>query len=136
MLTSAVMGRDDLPQGVKTATLLAINKVMWIQNDLFARHYIPSYASKKSPKTLGVDERVWPVVCGGLATALAFLFNFINNLYWPQRSSWLRLSFAWPQRLMSWWPRFYRSRGDEGRRIICRPICKYMIMIVVDKSRG
>ncbi|ELU41100.1 hypothetical protein AG1IA_04863 [Rhizoctonia solani AG-1 IA] len=73
MLTSAVMGRDDLPQGVKTATLLAINKVMWIQNDLFARHYIPSYASKKSPKTLGVDERVWPVVCGGLATALAFL---------------------------------------------------------------
>jgi hypothetical protein len=73
MLTSAVMGRDDLPQEVKTATLLAINKVMWIQNDLFARHYIPSYASKAAPKAFGVDERVWPVVCGGLATALAFL---------------------------------------------------------------
>ncbi|CAE6449363.1 unnamed protein product [Rhizoctonia solani] len=73
MLTSAVMGRDDLPQEVKTATLLAINKVMWIQNDLFARHYIPSFSSKATPKALGVDERVWPVVCGGLATALAYL---------------------------------------------------------------
>ncbi|EUC59283.1 protoglobin protein [Rhizoctonia solani AG-3 Rhs1AP] len=75
MLTSAVTGRDDLPQEVKTATLLAINKVMWIQNDLFARHYIPSFASKAKaiPKAFGVDERVWPVLCGGLVVALAYL---------------------------------------------------------------
>ncbi|CAE6338425.1 unnamed protein product [Rhizoctonia solani] len=73
MLTSAVMGRDDLPQEVKTATLLAINKLMWIQNDLFSRHYITSFSSKAAPKAFGVDERVWPVVCGGLATALAYL---------------------------------------------------------------
>ncbi|CAE6464570.1 hypothetical protein ACGC1H_006048 [Rhizoctonia solani] len=73
MLTSAVTGRDDLPQEVKTATLLAINKVMWIQNDLFARHYIPSFASKAQPKAFGVDERVWPALCGGLVVALAYL---------------------------------------------------------------
>ena len=73
MLTSAVMGRDDLPQEVKTATLLAINKVIWIQNDLFARHYIPSFASKTMPKGFGVDERVWPVVCGGLVATLVYL---------------------------------------------------------------
>jgi len=73
MLTSAVTGRDDLPQEVKTATLLAINKVMWIQNDLFARHYIPSFASKVIPKAFGVDERVWPMVCGGLVATVAYL---------------------------------------------------------------
>ncbi|KAF8747334.1 Protoglobin, partial [Rhizoctonia solani] len=73
MLTSAVMARDDLPDEVKTATLLAINKVMWIQNDLFARHYIPSSGSKAPAKTLGVDGRVWPAICGGLAITLAYL---------------------------------------------------------------
>ncbi|KAG8749744.1 hypothetical protein FRC11_011081, partial [Ceratobasidium sp. 423] len=61
MLTSAVMARDDLSQEVKTATLLAINKIMWIQNDLFARHYITSYSFKATPKTFGVDQRVWPM---------------------------------------------------------------------------
>ncbi|CAE6527108.1 unnamed protein product [Rhizoctonia solani] len=73
MLTSVVMGRDDLSEEVKTATLLAINKIMWIQNDLFARHYVTSYSSKPAPKTFEVDQRVWPVVCGGLAAALAYL---------------------------------------------------------------
>ncbi|CCO32618.1 hypothetical protein RSOLAG1IB_10169 [Rhizoctonia solani AG-1 IB] len=73
MLTSAVMARDDLSDEVKTATLVAINKVMWIQNDLFARHYIPSLTSKESPKAFGIDQRVWPVLCGGLAATLAYL---------------------------------------------------------------
>ncbi|CAE6442358.1 unnamed protein product, partial [Rhizoctonia solani] len=63
MLTSAVMARDDLPEEVKTATLLAINKIMWIQNDLFARHYITAYSVQEKPKApaFGIDQRVWPV---------------------------------------------------------------------------
>ncbi|KAH7338286.1 Protoglobin-domain-containing protein [Rhizoctonia solani] len=75
MLTSAVMARDDLPEEVKTATLLAINKIMWIQNDLFARHYITAYSTKgtSTAPTFGVDQRVWPVVCGGLAAAVGYL---------------------------------------------------------------
>ncbi|CUA69290.1 hypothetical protein RSOLAG22IIIB_13980 [Rhizoctonia solani] len=73
MFTSDVMSRDELPQEVKTATLLAINKLMWIQNDLFARHYITPFSSKATSKSFGIDERVWPVVCGGLAIALAYL---------------------------------------------------------------
>ncbi|CAE6469834.1 unnamed protein product, partial [Rhizoctonia solani] len=60
MLTSAVMGCDDLSDEVKATTVLAINKVMWIQNDLFARHYIKPFSSTVTPKTLGVDQRVWP----------------------------------------------------------------------------
>ncbi|CAE6527101.1 unnamed protein product [Rhizoctonia solani] len=73
MLTSAVMGRDDLSEEVTTATLLAINKIMWIQNDLFARHYVTSYSPKPTPKAFKVGQRVWPVVCGGLVAALAYL---------------------------------------------------------------
>ncbi|QRV78466.1 protoglobin protein [Ceratobasidium sp. AG-Ba] len=40
ILTKAVLARN-LPTETTAATLAAINKVLWIQNDLFARHYIP-----------------------------------------------------------------------------------------------
>jgi hypothetical protein len=81
MLTSAVMAQD-LPEDTKTATLVAINKVMWIQNDLFARHYIPSGSASASgaadskpvqpTKVALVNDRVWPVLCGSLASALLY----------------------------------------------------------------
>ncbi|CAE6468600.1 unnamed protein product [Rhizoctonia solani] len=44
MLTRAVLGRN-LPAETTQTTLVAINKVLWIQNDLFARHYIPPHHS-------------------------------------------------------------------------------------------
>ncbi|KAB5590704.1 hypothetical protein CTheo_5852 [Ceratobasidium theobromae] len=66
MLTSAVMGQD-LPEEVKTATLVAINKVMWIQNDLFARHYI-------SAKPAGAGSLLsWNWVCPAVCACLAVL---------------------------------------------------------------
>ncbi|KAG9088502.1 hypothetical protein FRC07_012523 [Ceratobasidium sp. 392] len=40
ILTKAVLARN-LPSETTVSTLAAINKVLWIQNDLFARHYIP-----------------------------------------------------------------------------------------------
>lgn len=40
ILTNAVLARG-LPAETTAETLVAINKVLWIQNDLFARHYIP-----------------------------------------------------------------------------------------------
>lgn len=30
----------DIDNGVKKAAILGLNKVLWIQNDLFARHYM------------------------------------------------------------------------------------------------
>jgi len=39
ILLSAVLGAD-LDVATKTAVLKAFNKVVWIQNDLFSRHYI------------------------------------------------------------------------------------------------
>ncbi|CAE6450786.1 hypothetical protein BN14_06490 [Rhizoctonia solani AG-1 IB] len=44
MLTRAVLARN-LPAETTQTTLVAINKVLWIQNDLFARHYIPPHHS-------------------------------------------------------------------------------------------
>ncbi|KAI5799882.1 Protoglobin-domain-containing protein [Geopyxis carbonaria] len=40
ILVEAVMGMDEVPDETKTAVLRALNKVVWIQNDLFARHYV------------------------------------------------------------------------------------------------
>ncbi|KAH7338256.1 Protoglobin-domain-containing protein [Rhizoctonia solani] len=45
MLTRAVLARN-LPAETTQTTLVAINKVLWIQNDLFARHYIPPHHSR------------------------------------------------------------------------------------------
>ncbi|CAE6410241.1 unnamed protein product [Rhizoctonia solani] len=45
MLTRAVLARN-LPAETTQTTLMAINKVLWIQNDLFARHYIPTHHSQ------------------------------------------------------------------------------------------
>ncbi|KAF8079358.1 Protoglobin-domain-containing protein [Lyophyllum atratum] len=40
ILIEAVMGHPDLDLETKQAVLRAFNKLLWIQNDLFARHYI------------------------------------------------------------------------------------------------
>jgi lysylphosphatidylglycerol synthetase-like protein (DUF2156 family) len=70
MLTSAVMAQD-LPEETKTSTLVAINKVMWIQNDLFARHYI-SNPTLKTIQPMGV-EHAMPTAVLGLVMVLAFV---------------------------------------------------------------
>jgi len=40
VVVGAVMAMDDVPNDAKSKVILALNKVVWIQNDLFARHYI------------------------------------------------------------------------------------------------
>ncbi|KAF8603717.1 hypothetical protein BDV93DRAFT_493283 [Ceratobasidium sp. AG-I] len=72
MLTSAVMAQD-LPEETKTATLLAINKVMWIQNDLFARHYIAT--GPKSILPPNVHPALPVALAGVAAVALYALFS-------------------------------------------------------------
>lgn len=41
IIISAVIGMDTIDTAMKSRVLRAFNKVIWIQNDLFARHYIP-----------------------------------------------------------------------------------------------
>jgi len=40
ILVGAVMEME-IENGVKSKVIRALNKVVWIQNDLFARHYLP-----------------------------------------------------------------------------------------------
>ncbi len=44
IVIGAMMGMDDavVDMVTKTRVLKALNKVVWIQNDLFARHYLPN----------------------------------------------------------------------------------------------
>lgn len=32
---------DSVPNEMKSRVIRALNKIIWIQNDLFARHYLP-----------------------------------------------------------------------------------------------
>lgn len=41
IVIGAVMAMDEIDTTTKSRVLRALNKVIWIQNDLFARHYIP-----------------------------------------------------------------------------------------------
>ncbi|KAG8696504.1 hypothetical protein FRC08_007109 [Ceratobasidium sp. 394] len=54
ILTKAVLARN-LSSETTVETLAAINKVLWIQNDLFARHYIPPQHS--CPVQKGKEEK-------------------------------------------------------------------------------
>jgi hypothetical protein len=41
IVIGAVMEMNAIDTAMKSKVLRALNKVIWIQNDLFARHYIP-----------------------------------------------------------------------------------------------
>lgn len=41
IVIGAVMNMEEIDTAMKSRVLRALNKVIWVQNDLFARHYIP-----------------------------------------------------------------------------------------------
>lgn len=47
VVIGAVLAMDDVPNATKSAVLQALNKVIWVQNDLFARWYVPDLAEKE-----------------------------------------------------------------------------------------
>lgn len=55
IVIKAVMGTD-LDSNTKTAVLTAFNKLLWIQNDLFARHYVVDRDTKTVPKGVAITE--------------------------------------------------------------------------------
>jgi hypothetical protein len=50
LVLGAVMASDEISLQEKTAALKAWNKLLWIQNDLFAKHYVVDRASGFAPK--------------------------------------------------------------------------------------
>jgi len=45
VIINAVLGHEDIDLPTKTVVLRAVNKILWIQNDLFARHYVKNEAA-------------------------------------------------------------------------------------------
>ncbi|KAL9095139.1 MAG: hypothetical protein Q9165_002742 [Trypethelium subeluteriae] len=50
VVVGAVMGMEGLDLQTKTQTIRAWNKLLWIQNDLFAKHYVVDRDSKFAPR--------------------------------------------------------------------------------------
>ena len=46
LVVDAVLDMDEVPNAEKKKVLLALNKVLWIQNDLFVRHYVTKPVSE------------------------------------------------------------------------------------------
>jgi len=48
IVIGAVMEMEEIDNQMKSKVLRAFNKVLWIQNDLFARHYIDDSSEKEA----------------------------------------------------------------------------------------
>jgi hypothetical protein len=78
LLLGAVIEHPDLDDKTKSRVLRAFNKILWIQNDLFALHYVagkPNTQQQTNPNALGVLYGVGTVVLAGL---LQVLYKHLN----------------------------------------------------------
>ncbi|RPA90156.1 hypothetical protein L873DRAFT_476914 [Choiromyces venosus 120613-1] len=72
VVIGAVLAHPDLDNETKSAVLRALNKVIWIQNDLFARHYVVDLETPSTvalPKKCLLDGWVGQVVTGVIVAA-------------------------------------------------------------------
>ncbi|KAI5856033.1 Protoglobin-domain-containing protein [Tricharina praecox] len=81
ILVGAVMGHPDLDNDTKTVLLRAVNKLLWIQNDLFARHYVAdadAAEEAEAKKIMGRDRVALAAVAIGLVAAGAGLMHVLG----------------------------------------------------------
>jgi len=64
IVVGAVMEME-IDNVMKGRVIRALNKVVWIQNDLFARHYLPKSGFLEDPATPPPEEAVGEVSKGG-----------------------------------------------------------------------
>ncbi|KAF9458838.1 Protoglobin-domain-containing protein [Collybia nuda] len=76
ILINAVTTHPDLDTTTKNTVLRAVNKVLWIQNDLFARHYMAAEEAQTEDK-ISVKKSTASLVAGGLLALGAGLFHFV-----------------------------------------------------------
>ena len=63
VVVGAVMGMSEIDVVMKSRVIRALNKVIWIQNDLFARHYIGEQAAEAvtpPPESVGEEKGSCP----------------------------------------------------------------------------
>ncbi|KAF5384784.1 hypothetical protein D9615_000886 [Tricholomella constricta] len=75
LLVEAVATHPDLDFDMKTAVIRAFNKVLWIQNDLFARHYIQD--ADIQAKKITLDRPTAVVAVSGFVALGAVLMKYL-----------------------------------------------------------
>ena len=81
VVVGAVMGMEDIDSETKTSVVRAWNKLLWIQNDLFARRYVVDRDTGETPTGLDMKSqdgtlKTFTVAC------LSILFGiFLATLY-------------------------------------------------------
>ena len=70
ILVGTVLGMDQLDTPTKKGVLSAWNKVLWIQNDLFARHYVVDEGTGEKPRGVASRADNTKLVAYGLVGAL------------------------------------------------------------------
>ncbi|KAG6808800.1 hypothetical protein H0H92_002866 [Tricholoma furcatifolium] len=71
-LLKAVVSHSDLDAETKVAVTRAVNKLLWIQNDLFARRYM-----KETSVSLSVNTSGWLVVAACVVTLGLYLAQYV-----------------------------------------------------------
>ena len=70
IFVSTVLGMDQLDMATKKEVLSAWNKLLWIQNDLFARHYVVDEGTGERPRGTGSKPDNKKMMACGMAGGL------------------------------------------------------------------
>ncbi|RXW23745.1 hypothetical protein EST38_g2126 [Candolleomyces aberdarensis] len=74
IVVNAVLTHPDLDNETKTVVLRALNKIVWIQNDLFARHYLAEAETSNKFGVLSNPAVATAVAAGTLAIGFAIQY--------------------------------------------------------------
>ncbi|KJA24041.1 hypothetical protein HYPSUDRAFT_548829 [Hypholoma sublateritium FD-334 SS-4] len=80
ILVNAVITHPDLDLATKNAVARAANKIIWIQNDLFARHYVTEQTTATASLSQALTYRLPSVI--GFGAIL-----FLSGVFWARRFS-------------------------------------------------
>ncbi|THH20276.1 hypothetical protein EW146_g1034, partial [Bondarzewia mesenterica] len=79
IIIDAVLDHPDLDLKTKHAVLKALNKVVWMQNDLFAKHYVKDVDAIEAERKQGFSKSILaqfpvPIAISLILTGLAYKF--------------------------------------------------------------
>lgn len=78
ILVDAVLNHPDLDDNTKLVVTRAVNKILWIQNDLFARHYLPTAsATEADPSSLTISKPLAVTIAAGLLVLGSFFQHVV-----------------------------------------------------------
>jgi len=78
ILINTVITHPDLDVDTKNAVARAVNKVLWIQNDLFARHYIAEAAEEAAVPGIALSRTSAATLATGLVAVGAGLMHYLS----------------------------------------------------------